>query len=107
MITALIIVGEKVQPMIVNASHLKILIILTSVVNMSTFKVLSNNDWEKFEKIISDQKKPVNIYQKIFHPTLQDVIDGYENQIKRKREEIALIEDRILQLKHQQKPDNY
>jgi hypothetical protein len=42
-----------------------------------------------------------NVYQKIFHPTLEDLIYGYEKQIQRKKDEIELLEDRILQLKHQ------
>ena len=47
-----------------------------------------------------------NVYQKIFHPTLEDLIYGYEKQIQRKKDEIKLLEDRILQLKHQHKLDN-
>jgi len=52
-------------------------------------------------------KMSTEVYQKIFHPTIEDTINGYENQIQRKKEEIKLIEDRILQLKHQQKLDDY
>ena len=52
-------------------------------------------------------KMSINLYQELFHPTIEDTINGYENQIQRKKEEIKLIEDRILQLKHQQKLDDY
>lgn len=48
-----------------------------------------------------------NIYQKIFHPTLEDVIIGYEKQIQRKKDEIKVLEDHILHLKNQHKLDNY
>ena len=46
-----------------------------------------------------------NLYQELFYPTIEDTIKGYEKQIQRKKDEIKLLEDRILQLKHQQKLD--
>lgn len=44
-------------------------------------------------------------YQKMFRPTLEDVIEGYEKQIQHKKDEIKFLEDHILHLKNQRKLD--
>jgi archaellum component FlaC len=44
-------------------------------------------------------KMSTEVYQKIFHPTIEDTISGYKKQIKHKQEEIALIHERIEKLK--------
>ena len=45
-----------------------------------------------------------NVYQSILNqsilkPTTEEIIEGYEKQIKKKQEEIKLIENRIQKLK--------
>lgn len=41
------------------------------------------------------------IYNKIFHPSREQIIEGYEKQIKRKEEEIKEIRAHVLKLKGQ------